>query len=136
MLVPIVWMTRLTDPLKPIKRWADLRRRREVLRRNDRKPHMTPEAARRDHREMLRFMALNAAGGALIGVIVGATLIFLNVGGLWNLLLRAANPVLPVLLVMVPFASLFAAAAAASAILTLPYERKFRKDDEGDGGSA
>ncbi len=132
MLVPIVRMSKLTDPLKPIKRWADRQRSRAALLHDDRKPRMTPEDARRDHREMLRFMALNAAGGALIGIFVGASLIFLNVGGLWNLLTRASSPVLPAVLVMVPFASLFAAAATASAILTLPYERKFRNDDKQD----
>lgn len=135
MLVPVVRMTKSTDPLKPIKRWADRQRRRAALLHNDRKPRMTPEEARRDHRDMLRFMALNAAGGALIGIILGASLIFLNIGGLWNLLMRAANPVLPLLLVMVPFASLFVAAATASAILTLPYERKFRDDGNDDRGA-
>lgn len=132
MFVPIVLMAKYFDPLGPLKNWADRQRRRDAFLRNDRKPRMSPEAARRDHRDMLRFMALNALGGALIGMLVGTSLIVLNVGGLWNLLMRASNPVLPLLLVFVPFSSLFAAAAAASAILTLPYERKFRDDDTQD----
>lgn len=94
------------------------------------KPRMTPEAARLDHRQMLRFMALNAAIGVLIGIGVGAALIFLDVGGLGERIGRAANPVVPVLLVVMPIASLFGAAAAASAILMMPYEKKFRDDDD------
>lgn len=132
MLVPIVEMARLTDPFKPFKRWADRQRKRHVFLHNRRKPRMSPEAARRDHQDMLRLMALNALGGALIGVFVGASLLLLDIGGLLGLFRRASNPVLPLILVIVPFASLFGAAAAASAILTLPYERKFRDDDDDD----
>lgn len=132
MLVPIAWMTRLTDPLRLIKRWADRKLRRDDLRHGHHKPRMTPEAARRDHKDMLRFMALNASGGALIGILVGVSLILLDIGSLQSLIRRATSPVLPVILVMVPFALLFAAAAAASAILTLPYERKFRDADDDD----
>ena len=94
------------------------------------KPKMTPEAARLDHLQMLRFMALNAVVGVLIGVCVGAALIFLDIGGLGARIGRAANPVVPVLLVVVPIASLFGAAATASAILMMPYEKKFRDDDD------
>ncbi|MNU86761.1 hypothetical protein D3C71_765330 [compost metagenome] len=96
----------------------------------DPKPKMTPEAARLDHRQMLRFMAFNAAVGVLIGVCVGAALIFLDIGGLGARIGRAANPLVPVLLVVVPIASLFGAAATASAILMMPYEKKFRDDDD------
>lgn len=94
------------------------------------KPRLTPEAAQQDHRQMLRFMALNAAVGALIGICVGAALFLLDIGGLGARIGRAANPVAPVLLVVVPIASLFGVAAAASAILLMPYEKKFRDDDD------
>lgn len=94
------------------------------------KPRLTPEAAQQDHRQMLRFMALNVAVGALIGICVGAALFLLDIGGLGARIGRAANPVAPVLLVVVPIASLFGVAAAASAILLMPYEKKFRDDDD------
>jgi len=128
MLVPIVFMTKLTDPLKPLKRWAERQRKSRALLHNDRKPRMSPEAARRDHHDMLRFLALNALGGVVIGLALGGALVLLDVGGLLGLLRRASNPVVPLLLVLVPFASLFGAAAAATAILTMPYETKFRDD--------
>ncbi|MCP8895043.1 hypothetical protein KYK29_08885 [Shinella daejeonensis] len=87
---------------------------------------MTPEEARKDHWRMLRFMALNAAIGMLIGTLVAIALIWLDVGGVGTRVARAANPVLPVLLLVVSFAGLFGGAAAASAILLLPYEKKYR----------
>lgn len=129
MLVPIVVMARFFDPLRPLKKWADRQRRRDASLHNNRKPHMTPEEARRDHRDMLWFMAVNALGGMVIGFGVGLTIILLDVGGLMGLMRRAAHPVLPVILVVFPFVSLFGAGAVATAILTMPYETKFR--DEG-----
>ncbi|AYD03190.1 hypothetical protein [Neorhizobium sp. NCHU2750] len=106
---------------------------REAFLHNSRKPRLTPEEARRDHRLMLQFLALHAAIGALIGLAVGVALIVLDIGGLGRLLSRAANPLPPFLLVTVPFASLFGAAATASAILMLPYDRKYRDEDETEG---
>lgn len=119
--------------LQWLRRWLGQRRGGNASRASgsrDPKPKMTPEAARLDHRQMLRFMALNAAVGVLIGVCVGAALIFLDIGGLGARIGRAANPVVPVLLVVMPIASLFGAAATASAILMMPYEKKFRDDDD------
>ncbi|WP_175422157.1 hypothetical protein [Agrobacterium tumefaciens] len=115
-----------------LHRWLRQRRGGGARKPGNRKlkPKMTPEAARLDHRQMLRFLALNAAVGVLIGVCVGAALIFLDIGGLGARIARAANPVVPVLLVVMPIASLFGAAATASAILMMPYEKKFRDDDD------
>ncbi|MFC3073301.1 hypothetical protein [Shinella pollutisoli] len=90
------------------------------------KPELTPEEARKDHWRMLRFMALNAALGSLVGAATAAAVILLDVGGIGTRIAHAANPVMPVLLLVVPFASLFGGAATASAILMMPYEKKYR----------
>ncbi|RIK84329.1 MAG: hypothetical protein DCC69_12790 [Hyphomicrobiales bacterium] len=87
---------------------------------------MTPEAARRDHRQMLTFMAVNAAAGMLIGVLAAAAIVWLDIGGIGTRIGQAANPVVPVLLLVVPFATVFGGVVTASAILTMPYEKKFR----------
>ena len=87
---------------------------------------MTPEEARKDHWQMLRFMAVNAAGGALIGVLTAAAIIWLDLGGIGTRVAHAANPVIPVLLLVVPFATVFGGVVTASALLTMPYEKKFR----------
>ncbi len=79
---------------------------------------------------MLRFLALHALVGVTIGAAVGIGLVLLDIGGLGKLLSRASNPVLSLLLVIVPFASLFGGAAAASAIFTLPYDTKYRDEDD------
>lgn len=128
-------MAKLPDPfdwLKPrrLRRWIERQRARDAILHNSRKPKLTPEEARRDHWDMLRFLGLNALLGVAIGLTVGAALIALDIGGLRGLIMRATNPILPLFLVLVPFASLFGGAAAASAILTLPYESKYREEEE------
>ncbi|WP_226951298.1 hypothetical protein [Rhizobium terrae] len=129
-------MSRLSDLERWLRKKLERQRGSTAFRPNHRKPRLTPEEARRDHWQMLRFMAFHALAGALIGASVGVALILLDIGGLGSQVLRAANPVLPVLLVIVPFASIFAGAAAASAILTLPYEKKYRDDeDDRDSGN-
>ena len=90
------------------------------------KPRLTPEAARKDHWQMLRFMAVNAAAGALIGIISAVAIIWLDIGGIGTRIAHAANPVVPVLLLVLPFATVFGGVVVASAIVTMPYEKKFR----------
>lgn len=134
-LLSFLQMAKLPDPfdwLKPhwLRRWTDRQKARDAILHNSRKPKLTPEEARRDHREMLRFLGLNALLGIFIGICVGIALIALDIGGLRGLILRAANPILPLFLVLVPFASLFGGAVTASAILTLPYESKFQEEED------
>lgn len=123
-------MNMLSDFSRWLKRQQMRSRARNAFLHNDRKPILTPEEARRDHWQMLRYMGLHALAGVLIGAGVGIALILLDIGGLGTRVTRSANPVLPVLLVIVPFASIFGGAAAASAILTLPYEKKYRDDED------
>jgi hypothetical protein len=135
----LLQMAKLPDPfdwLKPrrLKRWTDRQKVRDAILHNSRKPKLTPEEARRDHYEMLRFLGLNALLGIFIGISVGIALIALDIGGLRGLIMRAANPILPLFLVLVPFASLFGGAVAASAILTLPYESKFQEEEQDESG--
>jgi hypothetical protein len=85
---------------------------------------LTPEEARRDHWEMLRFLAGNALFGAGIGMMVAVALIWLDIGGLGNHLARARNPFLPAAMIAVPLALTFAAAVTASAIMLMPYKKK------------
>ena len=94
--------------------------------RDAQKPELTPEEARKDHWRMLRFMALNAALGSVIGALAAAALILLDVGGIGARIANAANPAIPVLLIAVPFASIFGGAMTASAIMLMPYEKRYR----------
>jgi hypothetical protein len=126
----LLLMTKLPDPRQWPKRWMSRPRAGSALLHNSHKPKMTPEEARLDHRQMLRFLGLHALVGALIGTVAGLALIVLDIGGLGRLFSRASNPALPLILVIVPFASLFGGAAAASAILTLPYDAKYRDDED------
>ncbi len=85
---------------------------------------LTPEEARRDHWEMLGFLALNAAFGAFLGFLVAFAIIWLDLGGLGTSLSRSSHPVLPALMLAVPLALTFAAAVTASAVMTMPYRKK------------
>ena len=85
---------------------------------------LTPEEARRDHWEMLGFLALNASLGAAIGFLVAFAIVWLDLGGLGTSLSRSSHPVLPTIMMAVPLALIFAAAVTASAIMTMPYRKK------------
>jgi len=84
----------------------------------------TRAEARDDHRAMLRFLALNAGFGILIGMSVAALLFLLDIQGLGTRLANARHPVLPALLITAPLALTFGAAVAASAIMLMPYKTK------------
>ena len=62
------------------------------------RPELTPEEARKDHWHMLRFMMLHALVGGLIGAATAAAVILLDIGGIGTRIARAADPVMPVLL--------------------------------------
>ena len=85
---------------------------------------LTPEEARRDHWEMLRFLAVNALFGAALGIMVAIALMWLDIGGLGTRLSRASNPILPALMVAIPLGLTFASAVTASAIMLMPYKKK------------
>lgn len=91
------------------------------------KPEITPEAARRDHWQMLRYMAVNALCGALVGAAVAGGLIWINIGAVGTHIARSADPPLAAAMVIVPFALLFGGAVAASSIALVAYRRKFRR---------
>ncbi|TWG53731.1 MULTISPECIES: hypothetical protein [unclassified Aminobacter] len=90
------------------------------------KPKLTPEAARRDHREMLMYLAMNAAAGALMGALVAIAIIWFDAGGIGTRIARSSHQIIGTLLLVVPFAAVFGGVVAASAIITMPYEKKFR----------
>ncbi|MBL0372699.1 hypothetical protein JJB09_11725 [Rhizobium sp. KVB221] len=96
---------------------------------------MTPEAAKRDHWQMLKFMGINAIAGVIIGCAAAALIIAFNIGGIGTLIAHARNPILPILLIAFPMALLFGGAVTASAIWLMPYESKFaprREKDQDD----
>lgn len=95
------------------------------------KPRMTPEEARRDHEEMLRFMAKRFALGATLGLICAALVFLLDIGSLGTRLARTDNPIIPVFLIAVPMGLTFGAVVVCIAIWVLPYESKYAEDYEG-----
>jgi hypothetical protein len=89
------------------------------------KPPMTPKEARSDHRRMLLFIGANAVAGAIGGLFVFVSLLAFDTGGIGTLLSNAKDPLLPGLLIAIPMCLTFAAAVAASAVMLMPYQRKY-----------
>lgn len=85
---------------------------------------MTPEEARSDHWQMLRFLGLNAGFGFAIGLLIAAAIVWMNVGDLGTRLERARNPALVFFMLSVPMAFTFASAVLGSAVMLMPYRRK------------
>jgi hypothetical protein len=79
---------------------------------------------------MLRFLAANAAVGMAVGIAIFLALLWLDTGGIASRIARAEDPILPFLLIAIPFCLTFGGAASASAIMLLPYRRKFKDDPE------
>lgn len=89
------------------------------------KPKMTPAEARKDHSEMLRFLALNAAFGIFIGLVLTAALLYFNIGDFLTRVQHSSMPAIAVLLVAAPLSLLLGGASMSTAIMMLPYEKKF-----------
>jgi flagellar biosynthesis protein FliR len=95
------------------------------------KPRLTREEARRDHEQMLRFMAKRFALGAGLGLVCAALIFLLDIGSLGTRLARADNPIIPVFLIAVPMGLTFGAVLLCIALWVLPYESKYAEDYEG-----
>lgn len=85
---------------------------------------MTPEEARRDHREMLWFLAVNALFGVMLGFGVALSLFWFDFYGLGTRIARSQAPLLSFSMIAVPLALTFGGAVTASAIMLMPYRRK------------
>jgi hypothetical protein len=90
-----------------------------------RKPKLTPEEARKDHRSMLVFMAVNGAFGIFIGLILTAALLYFDVGGFWSRVQHSSMPFIAVLLVALPLSLMLGGAAISTAIMMMPYDKKY-----------
>ena len=89
-------------------------------------PELKPGSARSDHLHMLRQIAFNAMFGVVLGLLVAATLIFFDIGGLGARIVHSGNPWLAAFILAAPLALTFGVAVAGSFIMSMPYERRFR----------
>ncbi|AUX79700.1 MULTISPECIES: hypothetical protein [Sinorhizobium] len=86
---------------------------------------MTPNAAGRGHRRLLRHLAMSTLSGLVAGAVAVGTLMMLDIGSIGTLVARSTDPLLAAATVLAPFA--LVGAAAGAAIGLLPYFRKFRR---------
>jgi lysylphosphatidylglycerol synthetase-like protein (DUF2156 family) len=89
------------------------------------KPKMTREEARKDHRDMLWFLAVNGAFGIFIGLVLTAALLYFDVGGFWTRVQHSSMPAVAILLVGGPLSMLLGGASMSTAIMMMPYEKKY-----------
>jgi hypothetical protein len=89
------------------------------------KPKLTPEEARKDHNQMLRFLLVNCVFGIVIGLVLTAALLYFDVGGFWTKVRHASTPVIAVLLVAAPLSMLLGGASMSTAIMLMPYDKKY-----------
>lgn len=83
------------------------------------KPKFAPPKFDPMHRLVLYVLG-NAAIGAFIGLALAGLLMLTNAGGLGRLIQDSAEPVAPVLLVLVGFATLFGGLYTGAAIMMMP----------------
>lgn len=70
----------------------------------------------------IAYILTNVAVGAGIGVAIAATLMLTNAAGLGSLIHDSSDPLTPVLLVLMGFATLFGGLYTAAAIMMMPRE--------------
>jgi hypothetical protein len=85
---------------------------------------LTPEEAREDHWSMLRFLAINAVFGFLLGLTIALSMIWFDFADLGTRIARARDPWLVVFILATPLSFTFAGAVTASAVMLMPYKRK------------
>jgi hypothetical protein len=93
------------------------------------KPILTPEEVRRDHRAMLMFLARNCAIGVFMGLVVSAAIFYFDIGNLWTHTLRASNKFVPIFLITLPMCILLGGTALGSALMLMPYEKKYHDEE-------
>jgi hypothetical protein len=90
-----------------------------------RKPKLTPEDARKDHRSMLIFLGINALLGIFIGLMIAAALIYFDIGGFGTRVAHSSKPFIAILLVGAPLSLMLGGASMSTAIMMMPYEKKY-----------
>lgn len=77
---------------------------------------------------LIEFLALHCAQGVAIGIVLAASVVLADLGGMKRLLVDSAEPFVPMFLLFAACALTFGAAKMGIAIMSLPLE-----EDEGSG---
>lgn len=70
--------------------------------------------------KLIRFLALHAAFGAVLGIVIAAALLWLDIAGLGGLFAAERATIAPALLYFGSFAFTFASGAMGTAVMLLP----------------
>jgi hypothetical protein len=86
------------------------------------------ETSRRPANPVLSLVAINAAGGAAVALLLVGAILFLDIGHLGTLVAGSESPVLPVALLTAGFVVTFSSVAMGSAIM------RIGRDEHRSGG--
>ena len=74
---------------------------------------------------MLKFLAINCVLGIFVGIVLTAAMLYFDVGGFMTRVSHSSTPFVAVLLVAFPLSLLLGGASMSTAIMMMPYEKKF-----------
>lgn len=80
--------------------------------------------SQRSGSELLRFLAAQCATGVAAGWLFLAGLLWTDAWGLWSRLAAAADPTVPVAMLLIVFAITFGSAAIATGVMMMPGARR------------
>ncbi len=73
---------------------------------------------------LLSFVFINAAVGAALGVAVATAIVLTDTAGIATLIYASSDPLIPLAMLGVGFATLFDGVYSGACIMTLPYKEK------------
>lgn len=82
---------------------------------------------------VVRMIVLNWLGGAIIGIVTAAALLWLDIAGIGSLMARTSNGMAAIALLFGGFALTFASLVAGTAIMLMPKEDSPRDPPGGHG---
>ncbi len=75
---------------------------------------------------MLLFMAMNGLIGVGAGLLLTAAIFYFDVGGILTHAQHSRSLIISIFLLAFPLSLMLGGAAIGTAIMTMPYERKYR----------
>ena len=73
--------------------------------------------------KLIRFVLVNTAFGVLIGWLVAASVVYFNINGFGDLVLRSSNWIAAVFILLLSFGSTFGFAVLATAVMLMPSDK-------------
>lgn len=80
--------------------------------------------------QLLKFLLVNAAVGAAIGLFVAVALVVTDTAGMATLIFASSEPAIPLAMLAIGFATLFGGLYSGACIMALPWRSTDDDDDD------